>query len=461
MKLETRHAVLASTLAISGCLSGVAFGWAALVVMLKREGAYEELCDGTTDDDDGACAAQEVALSRVFSIGILCLFASRLPIGVAVDRLGSRATTAGTCAVAAAGSLCLAERFYGLGFGLLAGAGPGVHLGAMHVSNLFPEAKRTALGAYSTAHQCSTFVFSLWLPLFNAGASLRQLFRGYAALLLLFSAGCRAAQPRSRYELGDAVARAGCAAALVGAPRKASAAPSLRDQVAAVWRTDGFRPLLVYKSVSLLSMQFFVAVLQYRLAGRGAAASAMNLAFNVFASFLGLLIAAPLVGPILDRRDDGVALIRRAATAQAVGFNALLALSARSAWPLAAELPSYLLWASSRICFFAYFFAHCVKLFGFGSFGTAVGLLSLVGAAVCFAAVQPLCALAFRSSTGIAAVSAGFVPLLIAAHAYAERALLRAGADAATRVADADGAELDGAELALRDAEPGRDEARL
>ena len=55
---------------------------------------------------------------------------------------------AGTCAVAAAGSLCLAERFYALGFGLLAGAGPGVHLGAMHVSNLFPEAKRTALGAY-------------------------------------------------------------------------------------------------------------------------------------------------------------------------------------------------------------------------------------------------------------------------------------------------------------------------
>ncbi|KAH8098548.1 hypothetical protein JL720_1500 [Aureococcus anophagefferens] len=380
MKLETRHAVLASTLAISGCLSGVAFGWAALVVMLKREGAYEELCDRSADDDDGACAAQEVALSRPRD-----------------DRGHVRRRRRW--------SLCLAERFYGLGFGLLAGAGPGVHLGAMHVSNLFPEAKRTALGAYSTAHQCSTFVFSLWLPLFNAGASLRQLFRGYAALLLLFAAGCRAAQPRSRYELGDAVARGGCAAALVGAPRKASAAPSLRDQVAAVWRTEGFRPLLVYKSVSLLSMQFFVAVLQYRLAGRGAAASAMNLAFNVFASF-GLLIAAPL----------------------AVGFNALLALSARSAWPLAAELPSYLLWASSRICFFAYFFAHCVKLFGFGSFGTAVGLLSLVGAAVCFAAVQPLCALAFQSSTGIAAVSAGF---------------------------------LDGAELALRDAEPGRGEARV
>ncbi|KAH8062916.1 hypothetical protein JL720_13166 [Aureococcus anophagefferens] len=376
MKLETRHAVLASTLAISGCLSGVAFGWAALVVMLKREGAFEELCDRSADDDDGACAAQEVALSRVFSIGILCLFASRLPIGVAVDRLGSR-DDAGTCAVAAGAS---ASR---------SGEADGAR-------------------AYSTAHQCSTFVFSLWLPLFNAGASLRQLFRGYAASCYF----CRRL-PRRAAAVATSSAtrwRWWLRRGAVGAPRKASAAPSLRDQVAAVWRTEGFRPLLVYKSVSLLSMQFFVAVLQYRLAGRGAAASAMNLAFNVFASFLGLLIAAPLVGPILDRRDDGVALIRRAATAQAVGFNALLALSARSAWPLAAELPSYLLWASSRICFFAYFFAHCVKLFGFGSFGTAVGLLSLVGAAVCFAAVQPLCALAFQSSTGIAAVSAGFVP---------------------------------------------------
>ena len=65
MKLETRHAVLASTLAISGCLSGVAFGWAALVVMLKREGAFEELCDRSTDDDDGACAAQELSLIHI------------------------------------------------------------------------------------------------------------------------------------------------------------------------------------------------------------------------------------------------------------------------------------------------------------------------------------------------------------------------------------------------------------
>ena len=46
----SRRVVLAAALSVSGLLSGVAFGWAALVVMMKREGAYAQLCD---DDDDG------------------------------------------------------------------------------------------------------------------------------------------------------------------------------------------------------------------------------------------------------------------------------------------------------------------------------------------------------------------------------------------------------------------------
>ncbi|KAH8045760.1 major facilitator superfamily-like protein [Aureococcus anophagefferens] len=384
MKLETRHAVLASTLAISGCLSGVAFGWAALVVMLKREGAYEELCDRSADDD-GACAAQEVALSRVFSIGILCLFASRLPIGVAVDRLGSRATTAGTCAVAAAGSLCLAERFYGLGFGLLAGAGPGVHLGAMHVSNLFPEAKRTALGAYSTAHQCSTFVFSLWLPLFNAGASLRQLFRGYAALLLVFGAGARR---RGRATSSATVAR--CARRR-GARRGAVAAGPGRGRVA-----DGVR---------------------------GAAPASMNLAFNVFASFLGLLIAAPLVGPILDRRDDGVALIARGGQARA---------STRS-WPWSVGDPSRRSLPST-----------CVG----GRAASSTPAPRLVRQAPACVAASRAAALRARRAAGLPRAAGGGSSTSPSEGGRGAPTRAASSRATATRVVDAGGAELDGAELA-------------
>ena len=48
----SRRVVLAAALSVSGLLSGVAFGWAALVVMMKREGAYAQLCDDD-DDDDG------------------------------------------------------------------------------------------------------------------------------------------------------------------------------------------------------------------------------------------------------------------------------------------------------------------------------------------------------------------------------------------------------------------------
>ena len=396
----SRRVVLAAALSVSGLLSGVAFGWAALVVMMKREGAYAQLCDDDDDDggggDDDECASQEVALSRVFSIGILCLFASRLPLGVAVDRAGCRVVASGSCLLAAAGCLLFAEARYAAGFGLLSGAGPGVHISAMHISNLFPERRKTVLGAFSTAHQVSTFLFSLWLPVFSSSprVSLAALFRGYAALLVAFAAVSALIQPRSRYRLGDAVAFRGCRAVVVaGEPYAAAAAaeavvvdddddddddgddggeaaaPSLYDEVRAVARTPGFAPFLAYKASSLLSMQFFVAVLQYRLSERGdrRAASLMNLAFNLLASFLGLFVAAPLVGPVLDLRADGARVICRAATAQAVGFNALLALASwpGASWPLLAELPSYVLWASSRICFFAFFFAHVVALFGF------------------------------------------------------------------------------------------------
>ena len=83
-----RYVVVALALATSCCLSGVVFGWSALIVMLKRDGAYSDRCG---DDDDDGCAAQEVALAQVFTIGVLCMFAARLPLGVALDRFGPRA----------------------------------------------------------------------------------------------------------------------------------------------------------------------------------------------------------------------------------------------------------------------------------------------------------------------------------------------------------------------------------
>ena len=136
----------------------------------------------------------------------LCIFASRLPLGLCIDGVGSRSTVSGSCLLGAVGCVCFSWRWYEFGFGLLAFSGPGVHIGAMHASNLFPVAmRRTVLGTFSTAHQVSTFWFAAWLPLFVAGASLKQLFSGYALLLRAFGA----ARERARKGLlTRAIARA-------------------------------------------------------------------------------------------------------------------------------------------------------------------------------------------------------------------------------------------------------------
>ena len=58
-----RHLIVTLAFTTSCCLSGVVFGWPALAVALKREGAFSSNCG----DDDDECKSQEVALARVFT----------------------------------------------------------------------------------------------------------------------------------------------------------------------------------------------------------------------------------------------------------------------------------------------------------------------------------------------------------------------------------------------------------
>ena len=97
-----RHLIVTLAFTTSCCLSGVVFGWPALAVALKREGAYADKCA----DDDDECKSQEAALARVFTIGVLCMFGARLPVGLALDRLGARVTVVITLLGAAAECYC-------------------------------------------------------------------------------------------------------------------------------------------------------------------------------------------------------------------------------------------------------------------------------------------------------------------------------------------------------------------
>ena len=425
-----RHLIVTLAFTTSCCLSGVVFGWPALAVALKREGAYADKCA----DDDDECKSQEVALARVFTIGVLCMFGARLPVGLALDRLGARVTVVVTLLGAAIGALLFADDHYAVGFALITGCANGVHVGSMHLAQLFPDTVGSVTTIFNGAHQMGSLVFLAFLGIYGSGVSLSSIFRGYAACLAGFALlhGC-VIQPSTRYRKGDQVALV-CSVPCLRAHQSVDEEnkPGFVASAIAVMKHTVFLPLLTYKATILLSLQFFVATLQPRLAEDGRAPSIardMVIIFNVFSAVLGLAVGLPVFGRILDRGDT--ITVSRCATLLAVVYDLLLALSDAMDWPLLCDVPSYGAWALGRMAFFAYFFAHVLKTFE-GNFGVAVGLLSFGASVAAFFIVQPLAAVALREDK-IAVVSAALIPVLLMTCAWNERAMRRHADDASSR----------------------------
>ena len=101
------------------CFSGLTFGWASLVILLRRDGVYESECkeeEGSTDEGY-LCDAQAVQFSLTYTLAQFCHVFFGLPVGFLLDALpallGTR--TRGVVTTASLGLLMI-----GAGFLLLA-----------------------------------------------------------------------------------------------------------------------------------------------------------------------------------------------------------------------------------------------------------------------------------------------------------------------------------------------------
>ena len=77
--------------------SGVVFGWANMVLILKNEEYFKDLCEesarnATTsnDDESGKCGKQDERLALVFTISVFGFNAGGFIGGAVLDRLGTR-----------------------------------------------------------------------------------------------------------------------------------------------------------------------------------------------------------------------------------------------------------------------------------------------------------------------------------------------------------------------------------
>ena len=78
--------------------SGVIFGWANMVLILKGEGYFKDLCAPVNstkeqaEDDDNECAGQDDRLTLAFTIAVFAFNGSGFIGGVLFDRFGTRIT---------------------------------------------------------------------------------------------------------------------------------------------------------------------------------------------------------------------------------------------------------------------------------------------------------------------------------------------------------------------------------
>jgi LAT3 family solute carrier family 43 protein 3 len=93
-------------LVLTSCLlfSGILFGWAPLVLMLKREGFFASLCE----PDESTCAAQDNRLNLIYTLGATTTTLVGFPAGLLLDAVGPIVTTALAAVVEVAGLIIIA-----------------------------------------------------------------------------------------------------------------------------------------------------------------------------------------------------------------------------------------------------------------------------------------------------------------------------------------------------------------
>jgi MFS family permease len=201
-----RWILLLGTLWQSFFSTGIVYGWAGLLLMLKDDGVYARLCPSQDDSETvvaspleasgpaaaDICSARSVALNLIFSCGAVTAQASGVVVGSVLDCFGPCKTIMLGNTLVIAGSVLFAETpgsdadvwTLPLAFALFGFGGNMIHLSGFSLANLFPASRRPTLAAtFVMTFTLSGFTFQLML-LLNAhgGLSMQTLFRMLALL---------------------------------------------------------------------------------------------------------------------------------------------------------------------------------------------------------------------------------------------------------------------------------------
>ncbi|DAZ95283.1 TPA: hypothetical protein N0F65_007773, partial [Lagenidium giganteum] len=190
LHVETQRIALVVLVLVSDLFfTGLVFGWAPLLLMLKEERQYLELCD---DPAATRCLAQENRLNLMFALASVAANAGALPVGVLLDWCGPKVAIGIAAVVEISGLVLLAladsQTFdvFVPAYVLLALGGCITMMASYPASFLIMQHQTAILAAISCLFDGSSVNFlALYAIHITFNASRMQLFLAYTALAVL------------------------------------------------------------------------------------------------------------------------------------------------------------------------------------------------------------------------------------------------------------------------------------
>ncbi|KAL0939379.1 MFS transporter [Colletotrichum truncatum] len=425
--------VLQVAVSVVYCLfaAGVAFGFAALKPVLKREGAYSDICSADSPDSTPDNTCVEIHLNLMFTVAAVGTNVAALPVGAILDHFGPRVCGILGSLFLIVGSLLMAyakrlpfDAFL-LGYLLLALGGPFTYISSFQLSNAFPKHSGLILALLTGVFDASSALFLVYRLIFQAtdgSFGHDQFFLVYLIVPVMIIIAQLTIMPKQSYKtVGELVEQQEEAVAandadespfddqvdettallreerrqhresvvadieqLLGAQKadKQTRKEEKKNETSGVWgvmhnrtalrqiASPWFILICLFTVIQMLRINYFVATVrsQYEaIFGNHDKAVEINNFFDV-ALPVGGILSIPFIGVLLDHTSTVTVLTALVTIATTIGVLGVI----NNMWAAYIQICLFVLY---RPFYYTAVSDYSAKVFGFETFGTVYGTI--------------------------------------------------------------------------------------
>lgn len=409
----------------------MAFGFAALKPVLKREGAYGDVCSAEDPDSPPDDTCVEIHLNLMFTVAAVGTNVAALPVGAILDHFGPRVCGILGSVFLIIGSLLMAyakrlpfDAFL-IGYLSLALGGPFTYISSFQLSNAFPKHSGFILALLTGAFDASSALFLVYRLIFQATEGTfghEKFFLVYLIVPLTIIVFQLTLMPKQSYKtVGELVEQQEEAAAandadeqpyddqvdentallreerrqhrdsvvadieqLLGTQKADKQARKVekKNETSGVWgvmhnrtalrqiASPWFILICIFTVIQMLRINYFVATIrsQYEVIfGDHAKAVEINNFFDV-ALPVGGVLSIPFIGILLDHTSTVTVLTALVATATTIGVLGVI----NNVWAAYLQVCLFVLY---RPFYYTAVSDYSAKVFGFETFGTVYGTI--------------------------------------------------------------------------------------